>query len=183
MCLCNSLVAEVSQQMYGGTLRCISLGVTEGLSTWKCYIQLNVQAVMVPVGRVSLGRILNVVGAAVDLFDDQLIAVVYGESPICKRNVGGTHGNGPVVTVVTTMKEKDLREIYHFGAQHITIVVGQNLLDLQADVVQAAVSLEKMYSAHSVLIVLRLYLEAMYGEETTQFETLVIWSKESLEFS
>merc|ERR1711862_882370 len=62
----NSLVAEVSQQMYGGILRCISLGATEGLSTWKCNIQLNVQAVVVPVGRVSLGRILNVVGAAVD---------------------------------------------------------------------------------------------------------------------
>ena len=73
----DSLVAEVSQQMYGGTLRCISLGFTEGLSTWRCNIQLNVQAVIVPVGTVSLGRILNVVAAAVDLFNDQPTAVVY----------------------------------------------------------------------------------------------------------
>ena len=53
--------------MYGGTLRCISLGFTEGLSTWRCNIQLNVQAVIVLVGTVSLGRILNVVAAAVYL--------------------------------------------------------------------------------------------------------------------
>jgi F0F1-type ATP synthase beta subunit len=91
----NSLVAEVSQQMYGGTLRCISLVFTEGLSTWRCNIQLNVQAVVVPVGTVSLGRILNVVGAAVDLFNDQPTAVVYGESPICRSNVGEAFGNGP----------------------------------------------------------------------------------------
>jgi F0F1-type ATP synthase beta subunit len=64
--------------MYGGILRCISLGATEGLSTWKCNIQLNVQAVVVPVGRISLGRILNVVGSAVDAFDDQPTEIAYG---------------------------------------------------------------------------------------------------------
>jgi len=85
----NSLIGEVSQQMYGGILRCISLGPTEGLSTWKCNIQLNMQAVVVPVGRLSLGRILNVVGSAVDMYDDQPTAVVYGQSPICKRNTLG----------------------------------------------------------------------------------------------
>ena len=72
----NSLIGEVSQQMYGGVLRCISLGSTEGLSTWKCSMQLNVQAVVVPVGRISLGRILNVVGSAVDVYDDQPIVVL-----------------------------------------------------------------------------------------------------------
>ena len=46
----NSVIAEVSQQLYGGLFRCVSLGPTEGLSTWKCNIQLNVQAVIVPVG-------------------------------------------------------------------------------------------------------------------------------------
>merc|ERR1712060_847034 len=89
----NSLVAEVSQQMYGGILRCISLGPTEGLSTWKCSIQLNVQAVIVPVGRISLGRILNVVGSAVDLYDDQPTALAYGQSPICKGFRRGAHAH------------------------------------------------------------------------------------------
>lgn len=107
----NSLAAEVSQQMYGGTLRCISLGVIEGLSTWRCNIQLNVQAVVVPVGRVSLGRILNVVGAAVDLFDDQIMAISYGMSPICRINVGGTLGNGSVSAVTMTMKETESRQM------------------------------------------------------------------------
>jgi F-type H+-transporting ATPase subunit beta len=176
----NSLVAEVSQQMYGGILRCISLGATEGLSTWKCNIQLNVQAVVVPVGRVSLGRILNVVGAAVDLFDDQPTAIAYGESPICKGNVGGARGNGPVATITTTIKKEDSGKILYLGAQHLTVTTGQNLLDLQADVVQAVTSSADTYSAHSVLIMLSLYLTAMYGAESAQFETSAIWSKESL---
>ena len=34
-------------------------------------------------------------GVAVDLFNDQPTAVVYGESPICRRNVGEAFGNGP----------------------------------------------------------------------------------------
>merc|ERR1712187_95654 len=71
----NSLIAEVSQQLYGGILRCISLGPTEGLSTWRCSIQLNIQPFVVPVGRISLGRILNVVVSAVDLFIDQPTAL------------------------------------------------------------------------------------------------------------
>jgi hypothetical protein len=176
----NSLVAEVSQQMYGGILRCISLGATEGLSTWKCNIQLNVQAVVVPVGRVSLGRILNVVGAAVDLFDDQPTAIVYGESPICKGNVGGALGNGPVATITTTIKKDDSGKIQYYCAQHIGVKAGQNLLDLQADVVQVVISTEEVHSAHSVLIMLSLYLTAMYWGEIAQFETFNIWSKESL---
>ena len=54
-------------------------------------------------------------------------------------DVGETLGNGPVAAIVTTIKEDDLREIQHFDAQHTVIIGGQNLLDLQADVVQAAV--------------------------------------------
>lgn len=125
--------------MYGGTLRCISLGFTEGLSTWRCNIQPNVQAVMVPVGTVSLGRILNVGGAAVDLFNDQPTAVVYGESPICRSNVGETLGNGPVAAITTTIKEKDLRQIHYYDVQQVTTMEGQNLIDSQADVVHTAV--------------------------------------------
>jgi hypothetical protein len=78
----NSLIAEVSQQLYGGILRCIALGPTEGLSTWKCNIQLNIQPVVVPVGRMSLGRILNVVGAAVDLYMEQQPSLAYGVTPV-----------------------------------------------------------------------------------------------------
>jgi hypothetical protein len=159
----NSLVAEVSQQMYGGILRCISLGVTEGLSTWRCNIQLNVQAVIVPVGTVSLGRILNVVGAAVDLYNDQPTAVVYGESPICRISIGEIHGNGPAAIITITMKEKEFGQIHYYDAQQVITMEDQHLLDSQADVVHTAVLLEDLHLAHSVLAAFNLYLVAMYA--------------------
>ena len=177
----NSLVAEVSQQMYGGTLRCISLGIMEGLSTWRCNIQLNVQAVVVPVGRVSLGRILNVVGAAVDLFDDQLMAIVYGMSPICRIHVGGTLGNRSRAAVTMTMMEMESGQMEYYDAQHTMTNGRQNLLDSFTDVVHIAVLMEYSLLAHSVLIIMTLYLEAMEELETTQFEITSSWSKESLE--
>ncbi|MCP3670892.1 MAG: hypothetical protein GY814_10760, partial [Gammaproteobacteria bacterium] len=104
----NSLVAEVSQQMYGGILRCISLGSTEGLSTWKCTIQLNMQAVIVPVGRISLGRILNVVGSAVDIYDDQPIALVFSQSPVYVGRIAALNTNQLVRTLAATMNEMEV---------------------------------------------------------------------------
>jgi F-type H+-transporting ATPase subunit beta len=84
----NSLVAEVSQQMYGGILRCIALSSTEGLSTWKCSIQLNMQPVIVPVGKLSLGRILNVLGSSVDMYGDLPTTMAYAEGPISSIESG-----------------------------------------------------------------------------------------------
>lgn len=109
----NSLVAEVSQQMYGGVLRCISLGSTEGLSTWRCSIQLNVQAAVVPVGRISLGRILNVVGSAVDFYDDQPITLAYGQSPICRSHKEGVVGPVPIGRVLMTIVDQMLVSILY----------------------------------------------------------------------
>merc|ERR1712099_170363 len=88
----NSLVAEVSQQMYGGILRCIALGSTEGLSTWKCGIHVNLQPVIVPVGKLALGRILNVLGTSVDSFNDLPTTIAFGIDNIwvssnCKEGI------------------------------------------------------------------------------------------------
>merc|ERR1712066_1167521 len=83
----NSLVAEVSQQMYGGILRCIALSSTEGLSTWKCSIQLNMQPVIVPVGKLSLGRILNVLGSSVDMFGDLPTTMAFAAGPISDKEL------------------------------------------------------------------------------------------------
>ena len=57
----------------------------------------------------------------------------------------------------------------------------QNLLDSFTDVVHIAVLMEYSLLAHSVLIIMTLYLEAMEELETTQFEITSSWSKESLE--
>ena len=51
------LVAELSQLCYKGVLRTIALGSTDGLCTWRCTFVMGLQPVIVPVGRIALGRI------------------------------------------------------------------------------------------------------------------------------
>jgi F-type H+-transporting ATPase subunit beta len=62
----TSLVAEVSQLCYKGLFRTIALGSTHGLSTFLCTFLLCLSPLIVPVGRVALGRILNVLGSSID---------------------------------------------------------------------------------------------------------------------
>mmetsp|Transcript_28900 Transcript_28900/g.65363 ORF Transcript_28900/g.65363 Transcript_28900/m.65363 type:complete len:736 (-) Transcript_28900:8-2215(-) len=64
----NFLVAELSQLCYGGVLRAIALGSTDGLCTWRCTFVMGLQPVIVPVGRIALGRIFNVVGSVIDRY-------------------------------------------------------------------------------------------------------------------
>jgi hypothetical protein len=66
----NNLVSEISQLCYGGILRSISLSTTDGLSTFECYTIFVWQPIIVPVGKLSLGRILNVVGSSIDSFTE-----------------------------------------------------------------------------------------------------------------
>lgn len=62
----SSLTAEVSQLCYKGLFRRIALGSTHGLSTFSCTFLLSFSPLLVPVGRCTLGRILNVLGSAID---------------------------------------------------------------------------------------------------------------------
>ena len=64
----NSLVAEVSQLCYKGVFRTIALGSTDGLCTFKCTFVLCLQPLIVPVGRIALGRILNPIGTCIDRY-------------------------------------------------------------------------------------------------------------------
>jgi len=70
----NWLVAEISQLCYGGVLRAVALGSTDGLCTSKCSFLLGLQPVIVPVGRIALGRIFNVVGSVIDPYIDLSLA-------------------------------------------------------------------------------------------------------------
>ena len=63
------LVAELSG-CYKGVFRTIALGSTDGLCTNSCTFSLSFQPVIVPVGRIALGRILNVVGSSIDPYID-----------------------------------------------------------------------------------------------------------------
>ena len=47
-------------------LRTIAFSTTQCISTWRCLTLFSLQAVIVPVGRIALGRILNVVGSIID---------------------------------------------------------------------------------------------------------------------
>jgi hypothetical protein len=62
----NFLAAELSQLCYGGVLRAVALGSTDGLCTWKVGFLMGFQPVIVPVGRITLGRIFNVLGSVID---------------------------------------------------------------------------------------------------------------------
>jgi hypothetical protein len=64
------LVGELSQLCYKGVLRTIALGSTDGLSTWRLGFLMIFQPVIVPVGRIALGRIFNVVGSIIDPYMD-----------------------------------------------------------------------------------------------------------------
>jgi F-type H+-transporting ATPase subunit beta len=64
----NCLIAELSQLCYAGVVRSVALGSTDGLCTWMCTCLLGLQPVIVPAGRMSLGRIFNVVGAVIDRY-------------------------------------------------------------------------------------------------------------------
>merc|ERR1711972_1284352 len=64
----HGLLVEVNQICYGGLLRTIALGFTEGISSWKVESLCTLQALVVPVGRSTLGRLFNVLGATIDAY-------------------------------------------------------------------------------------------------------------------
>ena len=64
----SCLVGELSQLCYKGVLRTIALGSTDGLCTWRVAFVMGFQPVIVPVGRIALGRIFNVVGSIIDSY-------------------------------------------------------------------------------------------------------------------
>ena len=74
----NWCCVEVSQVGFGGKLRGISLGITEGLSSWRVTSYFTYQPLIVPVGRAVLGRLFNVLGSTIDPFLEVTPAMFYG---------------------------------------------------------------------------------------------------------
>merc|ERR1711933_467793 len=64
----NWLIVEVNQICYGGILRTIALGFTEGISSWKVESLCTFRPLVVPVGRSTLGRLFSVLGATIDAY-------------------------------------------------------------------------------------------------------------------
>jgi F-type H+-transporting ATPase subunit beta len=61
----KGLVLEVQQQTGGGVVRCISMGTSDGLRRGAEVVNSG-EAIKVPVGKATLGRIMNVLGEPVD---------------------------------------------------------------------------------------------------------------------
>src|SRR3954468_20201101 len=60
-----NLVLEVAQHLGENTVRCVSMDSTEGLIRGQSVLDTGNQ-IQMPVGRETLGRILNVIGEPVD---------------------------------------------------------------------------------------------------------------------
>ena len=61
----QGLVLEVQQQTGGGVVRCIAMGTSDGLRRGAEVVNTG-EAIKVPVGKATLGRIMNVLGEPVD---------------------------------------------------------------------------------------------------------------------
>src|SRR5436190_13690619 len=60
-----SIIAEVQQHLGEGRVRCVAMEATEGMVRGMKAIDLG-GPISVPVGRGTLGRVMNVIGAPVD---------------------------------------------------------------------------------------------------------------------
>jgi len=60
-----NLVLEVSQQIGGNRVRCVAMDTTEGLQRGQTALNTG-EGITIPVGKESLGRIINVVGEPID---------------------------------------------------------------------------------------------------------------------
>ena len=76
----NCLPAELSQLCYKGVLRTIALGSTDGLCTWRCTFLMGLQPVIVPCGRIALGRIFNVVGSIIDPYIELTLSAQFSHT-------------------------------------------------------------------------------------------------------
>jgi F-type H+-transporting ATPase subunit beta len=73
----NFVIAELSLLCLGGIGRAISLGNTDGLSTRNTTFNMSYQPLIVPVGCVTLGRILSVSGSLLDPYVDIFVCSQY----------------------------------------------------------------------------------------------------------
>ncbi|MCP3670089.1 MAG: hypothetical protein GY814_06575, partial [Gammaproteobacteria bacterium] len=140
------------------------------------------QAVIVPLGRISLGRILNVVGSAVDIYDDQPIALVFSQSPVYVGRIAALNTNQLVRTLAATMNEMEVGLMSYSNMWDIAVSKNLYLSAILADVPRA-VSGTHTLEAHSVVIVISVYLSAIYAQvpQCNTRHSWNYWKQERLE--
>ena len=88
-----NLTGEVQQHLGGGRVRCVALGSTDGLVRGQECVDTG-QAVSVPVGEKTLGRVFNVLGEPVD-----------GRGPVETTETRPIHREAPSVESLSTSTE------------------------------------------------------------------------------
>jgi F-type H+-transporting ATPase subunit beta len=84
------LILEVQQQLGGGAVRTVAMGTTDGLPRGIDVVATG-SPIMVPVGPVTLGRIFDVVGEAVDGGETPKSDIYYPHSPRSANVPGPKH--------------------------------------------------------------------------------------------
>jgi F0F1-type ATP synthase beta subunit len=98
----NCLLVEVNQICYGGIVRTIALGFTEGISSWKVESLCTYQPLVVPVGRSTLGRLFNVLGATIDAYAGIDELPIYSESPVSFNQYKAEHSTQEIQSLELT---------------------------------------------------------------------------------
>lgn len=101
----KGLVIEVQQQIGGGVVRCITMGTSEGLARGAEAINTG-NAITVPVGAETLGRIMNVLGEPVD-----------EQGPINEKEKWGIHRAAP-----TYEEQSNTTELLETGIKVIDLI-------------------------------------------------------------
>ena len=107
------LVLEVAQHMGDNSVRCIAMDSTEGLVRGQEVVDLG-DPIRVPVGPGTLGRIINVIGDAIDEqgpLDVEMYAPIHAEAPALTNQ-----GSGRDI-LVTGIKVVDLLAPYAKGGK------------------------------------------------------------------
>jgi F-type H+/Na+-transporting ATPase subunit beta len=108
-----NLVVEVAQHLGQNTVRTISMDTTDGLKRGQSVLNTN-QPIAVPVGKATLGRIMNVTGEAVDEKGDisrELVRPIHQAPPTLADQIA------EVETFETGIKVVDLLAPYARGGK------------------------------------------------------------------
>ncbi len=109
----NNLVLEVAQHLGENTVRCIAMDATEGLVR-GAKVKNTGAPIMMPVGKATLGRILNVVGEPVD---EQGPVGTSTFAPIHREPPSFTEQSTEVSVLETGIKVIDLLAPYSRGGK------------------------------------------------------------------
>ena len=91
----NILSAELTVLKGSGISRAISLATTDALSSYRSTYVLALQPCLVPVGRLTLGRIYSVMGSTVDLYSDMVLSCIYQSTHSVCIGEALQQNNGP----------------------------------------------------------------------------------------